>query len=287
MPLRFLAFGLLIAVGALSGPFAAVRAQTVVADADRRIVALGDLLQMGEVIEVMRVEGIENAVSLEAEMFPGQGGARWQAVADQIYDPVAMRANFDAALLVQMAGDDALLRDVEAFFASDLGKRVVTLEIAARRALLDDAAEEAAQVALQAMTDDKDARLTRLQDFAEVNDLVESNVMGALNANLAFYRGLAEVSGFSEDLTEEQMLSDVWAQEDDIRAETEEWLYPFLALAYEPISDADLAAYHDFSASPAGQKVNAALFVAFDGMFTEISRNLGRAVARQMQGQDL
>jgi hypothetical protein len=53
------------------------------------------------------------------------------------------------------------------------------------------------------------------------------------------------------------------------------------------LSDEDLTAYIAFSASPAGQQLNAALFAAFDDVFTPISKALGLAVAKQMQGQDI
>jgi len=289
MSLRFLVVGLMLALGVVGTPqsFAQTAPETASQALDQRIIALGDLLQMAQVIEIMREEGLKNATALETDMFPGQGGDRWQAVADQIYDPASMRADFDATLLVNLHGDDARLTEIETFFASPLGVRVVMLEIEARRALLDPAVEDAAKVVVQDMAADRDARLARLQAFAEVNDLIESNVMGALNANLAFYRGLAETVGPAGEVTEEQMLTDVWSQEADIRAETEDWLFPFLALAYRPLSDEDLAAYYTFSESAAGQKVNAALFAAFDSMFTGISRDLGRAAALQMQGQQL
>jgi hypothetical protein len=88
-------------------------------------------------------------------------------------------------------------------------------------------------------------------------------------------------------MTEAEMLADVWSQEPDIRAETEGWLYPFLALAYEPLSDADIEAYLAFSESQAGQAMNAALFAAFDKVFSDISRDLGRAVAEMLSGRDI
>jgi hypothetical protein len=108
-----------------------------------------------------------------------------------------------------------------------------------------------------------------------------------LNASLAFYQGMAEVAAFQEAMPEDQMLADVWAQEPEVRAETVDWLFPYLALAYKPLSDADLAVYQDFSGSPAGQAVNAALFAAFDAVFVAVSLDLGRAAAKQMQGQEL
>ena len=186
---------------------------------------------------------------------------------------------------------DALPKDdlasMEAFFGSEMGQQILKLEIGARRALLDSDVEDVAKVAWSDMAAEDSPRAAQLRRFAEANDLIESNVMGAMNANFAFYRGMAEAGSFPEAMTEEQMLQDVWGQEPQVRTETESWLFPFLALAYQPLSDADLQSYISFSESPAGQRLNAALFVAFDAVFTQISADLGRAAALQMKGEDI
>lgn len=83
------------------------------------------------------------------------------------------------------------------------------------------------------------------------------------------------------------MLAEVWKGETKARQETVDWLLPFLTLAYQPLTDAELQDYIDFSETPAGKKVNAAMFAAFDQMFATISQDLGRTVARQMAGQDI
>jgi hypothetical protein len=111
--------------------------------------------------------------------------------------------------------------------------------------------------------------------------------MGALNANLAFYRGLADGGALGPEMTEDEMLSSVWSQEADVRQQTVEWLFPYIALAYGPLSDDELAAYTEFSASGAGQALNSALFAAFGEVFGGISQALGAAAAVQMQGQDI
>jgi hypothetical protein len=129
--------------------------------------------------------------------------------------------------------------------------------------------------------------MAALQHFARTNDLIEFNVAGALNANLAFYRGLSQGGAFEERLTEDQMLADVWAQEAEIRGETADWLFPYLALSYKSLSDADLASYQAFAETAAGKKLNAAVFAAFDVVFTRISLDLGRAAARRIQGEDI
>lgn len=254
---------------------------------DAAVVALSATMRIGEIIDIMREEGLAYGQTLEAEMFPGGGGPRWQGIVGMIYDGDKMRARFDAAFVRELGDAPAEVGQIAAFFGAEPGARFLTLELEARRALLDETVEDAAKLAWEDMVAAGDPRVDLLRRFAETNDLIESNVMGALNANLAFYRGMAEAGAFGDDMTEDQMLADVWGQEADVRAETEDWLFPFLALAYQPLTDEELDTYIVFSETPAGQRMNAALFAAFDEVFTAISQDLGRAVAIQLQGQDI
>ena len=114
---------------------------------------------------------------------------------------------------------------------------------------------------------------------------MEFNVAGGLTANLRFYRGLAE--GGAIEMSEAEMLSEVWSQEAEVRADTEEWLMAYLLMAYAPLSDAEIAEYVALSGTPAGQELNRALFAGFDGMYADLSYALGLAVALQMKGEDL
>ncbi|SNX75051.1 uncharacterized protein DUF2059 [Cereibacter ovatus] len=289
--LRRLAFAALLAGGAAplmaEAPPAKDRGDSQVVAPAVQVAALGEALRIAEVVEVMREEGLEYGASLEDELFPGRGGARWQAVVGLIYDTDTMRKRFDAALEREVAADPSVIGGILDFFGSERGQRILGLEIEARRALLDESTEEAAKVVVEDMTANDDPRLGLLRDFAEANDLIELNVAGALNANLAFYRGMIEGAAFDEPMSEEQMLADVWTQEPEVRRETEEWLYPYLALAYGPLSDDDLRDYIAFSRSAEGRRLNAATFAAFDTVFSAISRDLGRAAARQMQGEDI
>jgi hypothetical protein len=205
-----------------------------------------------------------------------------------IYDEPALLQRFQSAFSARLAADPQAMEQIVAFFATDRGQRILSLEIAARRALLDEAAEEAAAVSVDDMRAREDPRLAVLERFAAANDLIEQNVSGALNANFAFYQGMSDGGAFdAAKMTEADMLADVWSQEPEIRAETESWLYPFLALAYEPLSDADLQAYLAFSESGASRAMNAAMFAAFDEVFRAISRDLGRAAAEMLSGQDI
>lgn len=271
----------------LSGAAQAQTAAESVAPDAARIAALTTTMMMDEVIGVMREEGLAYGRTLASEMFPDQPSPQWDATVALIYDPVVMRKRFEAGLVVALDGADAQVSLIETFFASEVGQTALRLEVEARRALLDPAAEDAAKLAWEELHAEGGARVDQLTRFVEANDLIESNVMGALNANLAFYRGLAESGAFPAEMTEDQMLTDVWAQEPDVRAETMDWLYPFLSLAYQPLPDDQLDAYIAFSESDAGTLLNGALFAAFDKVFTQISYDLGRAVAAEMQGEDI
>jgi hypothetical protein len=240
---------------------------------------------MNGLLPVMREEGRASARELASEMFPGRGGPRWDDIVDRIYGIERMRATMTDEMARRLEPEeiDALLQ----FFGSELGRRIVRLEVSAREALLDESVEEASEAALAEMRRADDPRLEVLRGFVEANDLVEMNVAGALNSNLAFYQGMAAGGAFGDALSEQQMLADVRGQADAIRAETEEWVYSYLAMAYRPLSDDEIAAYTALSQTPEGQALNTALFAAYDVLFVTISRDLGRAAAQFMAGEDI
>ncbi|MEL6643475.1 MAG: hypothetical protein AAFQ79_06040 [Pseudomonadota bacterium] len=247
--------------------------------------ALFEALGLPDIIEVMREEGVDYGRSMEDMMFPGRGGAAWSALVERIYDPVAMEEKV-AGELAELLEEDAVGPLLE-FFTSERGERIISFEVSARQALTDPDIEAAANERLEMMRRADDGRLELLEQFVEVNDLIGSNLMGAMNSNFAFYQGLIDGNGVPEDLTEEEMLATIWAQEEEVREETETWVFSYLAMAYQPLSDEDVEAYIALSESDEGQTLNRALFASFDAMYSTISRALGLAAARFMLGQDI
>jgi alkylhydroperoxidase/carboxymuconolactone decarboxylase family protein YurZ len=273
----------LLAIVHLPPAAAVAQEQTDPAPALARITAA---MQIGPMLAVMHEEGLAYGEDLATDLLGGPSD-RWSAIVRRIYDTPAMEAAFSMRFAAEMAAYPDALGPIEAFFASPQGQRIVMLEIEARRALLDQAVEDAAAVLMQDMVAAGDPRLEKLQAFVASADLEDQNVVGAMNANFAFMQGMAAAGGPAAQMTEEEMLADVWGREADVRASTREWLYSYLALAYQPLDDADLAAYAAFWETDAGQTANAALFAAFDTVFVGISRNLGQAAAVQMQGDDI
>ncbi|GGH60548.1 hypothetical protein GCM10011341_32890 [Frigidibacter albus] len=246
---------------------------------------LTEILQLPALLEIMQGEGVAYGEDLQADLFPGQGGAEWTRTVEQIYAPDRLMPVFTEVFAAELDGADT--EAMRAFFEEGTGARAVELEIAARRALLDPGVEEAADQQLEEMLATEAPRLLAIEEFAEAGDLIEANVLGGLNANLAFYRGMIDGGGLPGEMGEGQLLADVWSQEDAIRTETRDWLYAYLALAYDPMSDAELQAYTEFSEGAAGKALNRALFAGFDAVFAQVSYELGLGAARYLAGQDI
>lgn len=245
--------------------------------------ALARLLRVDEVVAVMRDEGMKYGDDLDAEMLAGTGGQYFANRVDRIYDADRMEASITQAL------DDGLNEtDIAAsmqFYEVPLGQQILSLENAARVAMADPDVDALAREAYREREGSDDARLAAITDFVEMNDLLERNVAAALSSSYQFYRGL--VDGGSLEMGEDEIIADVWSEEEEVREDTEGWIYGFLLMAYRPLSDDELVAYNQFSETPAGQALNAALFDGFDKMYRDISYALGKSVAEAMESSDI
>ena len=250
--------------------------------------ALLDLLGLEETIEIMRDEGMDYADELAQDMLPSGPTGVWRQTVERIYDPARMDETVRTGFAESFGANDMNTDTLERFFSSELGQDIVRLEISARAAMSDQEIEEAARAAYLDRAGgnaEEDARLAQLTLFIEANDLIEANVVGGLNTTIRFYQGLAD--GGALDLGEDEILAQVWSSEEDTRMDTIEWMYGFLLLAYRPLSDGQLADYAALAATPEGRAMNRALFAGFDQMYGDISYALGRAIASQMDVQEL
>jgi hypothetical protein len=252
---------------------------------DAQIDTLFEALGLPAIVDVMREEGVSYGDTLAEDMLPNGADARWAAVVEQVYDTQAMSEELIGAMGEALAGDDvAAILD---FYTSDLGTKIVGLEVSARRALLDPAIEEASKEAAALLREDEDPRVALATELIETNDLIEANVVGGLNSSYAFYMGLIDGGGMPTTLTPESALQDVWSQEPTVREDTIEWVYTFVLLAYQPLSDEELGELIAFSKSSAGQDLTTALFAAFDSLFVDVSRGLGLGLSRSLSMQEL
>ncbi len=283
MPLPQLALALILALAAPTFAETAGEGETP----RLSIAELGQVLQFDSMFEVLKDEGIARANELADQMLPQGRGPGWDHAVAAIYDLRLIRAEFNHILRSELSKDPQAAAEIQAFFASDLGQHVLTLEIAARRAFLDVAQEEAARVAADTPETARDPKWRKIQRLIDAGDLVEMNVAGGLSGSLAFMQELQDTGAYGLALPVDKLSTDVWGQEAKLRADTSAWLKAYFGLAYAPLTETELETYVTFMESPAGQRYSSALFLALDTSFRRISRDLGRAIAEASQSNDI
>lgn len=249
--------------------------------------SLSGLLRTDALFAIIADEGAGYGREVGRALFAEGVVPGWDAAVARIYAPGPLRERFEQVL------DDTLARRPDAreaaiaFLGSPPGQRITAHEIEARRALLDEAAAEAAAVMAERMQETRDPRLRRLRRLMVAGNLVEENTAAAMSGLLAFERGLQEAASPSMRLPEDQLAREIMAREAEIRAETTDWLTAFMALAYAGLDDADLDAYAEFAESPAGRAVNAAIFTAYAAALVPALHELGLEAGRVLHGSPI
>jgi len=251
--------------------------------ADARITVLVDVLKLDEAAVILRDEGLAYGAQLNTEMLEGQGGAAFQQQLGALYDAQRMVETVRRALEETLESD--AVEEVIGFYATDLGQKIVTLENSARQAIQEDDVEQAARSSYAARDGTDDPRIAQLEALVAAGDLVNRNVTSAMNANYQFMRGLAE--GGALGMTDEEILSDVTTEMEEITEDTEGWMYGYFLMAYHPLSDAELDLYLAFAQTQAGVALNTALFAGFGKAYEDISYGLGRTIALNMVSEEL
>lgn len=267
----------------LSGALLAAWAWPVAAERSAQMEALLEALRIADTVEIMQEEGHVYGAELARDMIPNVDEAAWDRVIDQIYDGDKMYQVLADGFEAELA--ETGLGPILAYYQTDAAAEIVALELSARHALLDRDTEEFAAAQYRELAERGSELVDQVNVLIKDSDLVEFNVTGALNSDLMFYNGLNDGGAF--ELSEDEILSDVWAGEDELRISSREWLQAFLLMAYQPVEMEHLEDYAEFWRTEEGEDLNRALFVAFDQMYEELSYLLGLAIAEQMQIEEL
>lgn len=268
---------------------AAIGSSAHAADPDE-VSQLYGALRVPEMVALMAQEGLNYGEDLEEAMFPDAGGAAWDRLVQQIYDPAKMEQTVRAQFQIAFSDDriaPAELEDMLAFYASDLGQRIVALELSAREAILNPEIDAIAHEAASEAASEETPRFAQIQQFISVNDLIERNVAGSLNSNMAFFTGLSATGGDLYEMSESDILTEVWQSENEVRNDSRNWLEAYLHMAYQPLSDAELESYTSFSDTRPGRRLLDASFEAYNTMFNAISAQLGEAAGQFATSEQL
>ncbi|MEO0774828.1 MAG: DUF2059 domain-containing protein [Pseudomonadota bacterium] len=258
-------------------------AEAAIADRAADFAELVAALRMADTVSIMREEGLVYGSTLISDMMMDADTPGWRIRVGQIYDETRMLEGLTRGLEAEL--QEADLAPMLALFSSELGARIIALELAAREVFSEEDAELAARDRFDDLTDNDDPLVTQITTMMDDSDLVNFNVMGILNSNMMLYRGLSD--GGAIELGEDDILRDVWASEPDVREESTGWLQGYFLTCYETLDPAELETYAAFWRTAEGKALNAALFAVFDQMYEDLSYLLGRAAAEQLKSEEL
>lgn len=237
-------------------------------DTDQLVDAMG----MPALIRAFSLDGQESGAALNAEFLNGQGGAVWAETVRKLYDPARLESELRIGLAEAL--DPQVARTALMFFDSDLGQRLITLEVQAREAMLDkDVADMAKAVGTQAPA--------QVREFIETRDLVERNTDAALSAQIAFFDGFAQATNSQPTTRDTEGLHSA------IASETEIWLIGYYALMQSALREGDLETYTDFWRTQVGVAVDDAVFEVFSASYANLSFALGQAAGLLVPASEL
>ncbi|MBY5932532.1 DUF2059 domain-containing protein [Tateyamaria omphalii] len=243
-------------------------AQAALADVDRLLDAMG----VPQLIEAFVAEGRDAGQSIDNAFLNGQGGAVWADTVTRLYDPQRMESELRSVMAEEL--DAGIAEQALLFFESELGTRIIALEVEARHAFLNDTVEEAAKSAPTASGE-------MVSDYLLTRNLIERNADVAVAAQAAFLDGMADASGLSDDPPDMERLRA------RVLVDTESWLRGYNALVQSALSEDDIAIYISFWKTEVGAKVDDALFLAFGQSYTTLSYALGQAAGRLLPQNEL
>ncbi|MCV6587045.1 MAG: DUF2059 domain-containing protein [Marinibacterium sp.] len=245
--------------------------------ADRdRLDAFLDVTGFDVAIESIRLsaDSAPEMLGVEADSY----GPRWDRIRDEVFDTDLMQGMARDILAETL--DDARLAHAAAFYASDLGQRLVAVENAAHmqpdRPEID--AESEAMVAEMRRTGSP-----RLATLARMNRAIDSSGHGVRAVLEVQYRFLVAASAaglFDLQMDPADLRLLLLSQEGELRESLQQSALAGAAYTYRDISDADLSAYADALEHPDMQMV----YELMNAVQFEVMANRFEALAPRMTG---
>ncbi|MQQ07136.1 DUF2059 domain-containing protein [Epibacterium sp. SM1979] len=226
-----------------------------------------------------------DSIALSAESAPGMigltpedfGGA-WDGIADTVFSLPDMRNQ--ALDYLEETLSDAALTHAEAFYATELGQRLVKAENASHLVEDSDTKHIAGRRIVADLVQAGDNRVDILKRMGRAVDAGESSVKAVQEVQFRFIVA-AETAGIIELQLEPDALKGLLAeQEDEMRLEMVESALTSSAYAYQGFTNQELETYSDALETPEMQEVyrllNAIQFEITASRYEELAYRLGK-----------
>jgi len=215
---------------------------------------------------------------------PGEFGTDWVRLAQQIFDPEDM---VERALdMMQAVIPEELVDHGAAFYASELGQRLVVVENQAHMAPDEEKYAEAERV-LTELVDTQSPRIALYQSMTDAIGGVESSVRSSIELQVRYLMAAMAAGAVEMDVSEQDLRGMLATQAPELRKNVQVFALLNSAYAYRDMSDADVADYVAALEDPRMQQVYEILNAIQFEIMAERYERLAAAVAELHPQQDI
>ncbi len=205
-------------------------------------------------------------------------GSEWSRLVREIFDTdVMLQMGSD---ILSETLDDAALDHAAAFYATDLGKRLVAAENASHMKEDSDAKSEAGTAILEGLRRINPDRVALLAKLNAASDVEDSSIKAIQEVQIRFLLAAAGAGVIRLQMEEPDLREAVRRQEPEMRASIKENALAGSAYTYQAFSDDEVLTYAQALEDPQMQKV----YALMNAVQYEIMANRYEAVAQRLAG---
>ena len=216
---------------------------------------------------------------------PGAFGRQWQRLSAEVFDTKEMRAlGLD---ILEQTLDDAALTHAAAFYATDLGQRLVAAENRSHM-IEDDTAKQAAGARILAdLRDSNPARIESLERMVGALDAEETSLRALQEVQFRFLMAASAAGVIELRADADELRAMLKRNEDALRAAIRASALAGAAYTYQGFSDAEIATYTEALEHPRMREV----YTLLNAVQFEIMANRFEALAARLaelrRGRDI
>ncbi len=215
---------------------------------------------------------------------PNDFGNEWVRLAEEIFAPDEM---IERALdMMEAIMPEHLVDHGAAFYASDLGQRLVVIENAAHMTP-DEVKFPKAEKIVAALVEQNSPRLAQYRAMMDAIGGVENTVRSVIEIQVRYYLAAMAAGTVELDLSEADLRGLMQAQAEQIGESVQVYALLGAAFTYRDLSDADLAAYVEALQHPDMQQVYEILNAIQFEVMAERYERLATALAGLSPQQDI
>jgi hypothetical protein len=205
-------------------------------------------------------------------------GSEWQRLVGDLFATDIMHDM--ARELLGATLEDDLLDHAAGFYASDLGKRLVTVENASHMEEDDDLKSESGQDIIAALVRLGSPRVEILKRLNAASDTEDNAVRAIQEVQVRFLMAAARAGVIELQMQEPDLREVLRSQEGEMRISIKENALANAAFTYQAFSDAEMTSYAAELEHPMMQKV----YALMNAVQFEIMANRYEAVAVRLSG---